>query len=190
MNRLFSILLFALVTFASAEEGILGTWRSAELNTGSTLQLQIGEDLGSIVMDFWSSRGGKISPHPLRHVSYISIPSASTLSVGDPPLKTVVTFHFKEVAYEVFKTDAGIRLEAVHQYTDDSGRSPRSETLNFVRGMYGEAATKGPGGQSLKEGWLGTWKKRDKGTRGTAQLLIEDLNPMMKSVWGLMGGKI
>ncbi|MEM7600677.1 MAG: hypothetical protein AAF357_04595 [Verrucomicrobiota bacterium] len=194
MNRipliLSTVILIATVNSASAEDGIIGTWRSAELNTGSTLQLHIGEDLGSIVMDFWSTNGGKISPHPQRHVSDIPIASANTLCVGDRPLKTVVVFNFKEVIYEVFKTESGIRLEAEHHYTDNSGRTPLVETLNFVRGTYEEAATKRLGNDTSEKGWLGTWKNRDEGTRGIAQLLIQDLNPVMMSTWGIMGGKI
>jgi hypothetical protein len=188
-----ALLLALFLPLSSGAEGLPGTWRALELDSGYFKQVEFVVENGTLTMRSWSSvNGGEMAAEALLVKSPISAKEVSSITPGSKPITLHQQSGFKNSTYEVSLRNEGLHIRVTDAYTDDSGRGTRKHDLHFLRGRYEDALALAPGKESeiIESGWLGIWKNRDENTRGIAQLTIRDLEPVAMSTWGIMGAKI
>ncbi|MEM1294381.1 MAG: M56 family metallopeptidase [Verrucomicrobiota bacterium] len=176
----------------SSNQGLLGSWRA--LNPGSDYlkQIDIVEEGGTVLMKIWHSQGNTIGKSP----SLIRIPAQveqiRQASTNSPAIETSKDFGFKTEFYQLKLTEKALVLTSSVRYTDNSGRAARTGDYYFLPGTYAEAQVDhlGTTGNQQSQGWLGYWKNKDRGSRGTLQLRFHDAGDITFSVWGSQGNEI
>lgn len=175
---------------ASTNEGLLGSWRA--LNPGSDYlkQIDVVEEGDAVFMKIWHSQGDTIGKSP----TIIRIPSlleqVRSATPNSPAIEANKNFGFKTEFYQLKLTEKALVLTSSTRYTDNSGRPDRKGDYYFLPGTYTDAQVESPDAVEDSQGWLGYWKNKDRGSRGTLQLRFHDAGDITFSVWGSQGNEI